>query len=99
MLVEFWLGLSHWLGDDCDSINTITTLGPAVQYYILTKNAKFTQVLSWLGMHNVAYSVHLNRTRFVLDTHSRLHTEFMLLYSDAVDAVDPNADLVTGLIA
>lgn len=73
------------------------TLGPAVQYYILTKNAKFTQVLSWLGMHNVAYSVHLNRTRFVLDTHSRLHTEFMLLYSDAVDAVDPRADLVTGM--
>ena len=70
-----------------------------MQYYILTKNAKFTQVLSWLGMHNVAYSVHLNRTRFVLDTHTRLHTEFMLLYSESIGVVDPDADLVTGLIA
>ena len=70
-----------------------------MQYYILTENAKFTLVLSWLGQHDVPYSVHLNRTRFVLDIDSRLHTEFMLLYSDVVGAVDPSADLVTGLIA
>ena len=70
-----------------------------MQYYILTENAKFTRVLSWLGMHDIAYSVHLNRTRFELDANSRLHTEFMLLYSDVVGAVDPSADLVTGLIA
>ena len=70
-----------------------------MQYYILTENSKFTLVLSWLGMHNIAYSVHLNRTRFELDVDSRLHTEFMLLYSDVVGAVDPNSDLVTGFIA
>ena len=99
MLDEFWHGSRHWLGDDYHSINTITTLGPAVQYYILTKNSKFTQVLSWLGMHNVPYSVHLNRTRFELDIHTRLHTEFMLRYGDCCDVVDPDADLVTGLIA
>jgi len=91
---KFWLGLSHWLVNDC---HTITTLGPAVQYYILTENSKFTQVLSWLGMHNIPYSVHLNRTRFELDTQSRLHTEFMLLYSESIGVVDPDADLVTGM--
>ena len=69
-----------------------------MQYYILTENAKFTQVLSWLGMHDIPYSVHLNRTRFLLATDSRLHTEFMLRYGDCVDAVDPRADLVTGTI-
>jgi len=98
MYNKFWLGLSYWLVDDDNTINTIMTLGPAVQYYILTENAKFTRVLSWLGMHDIAYSVHLNRTRFVLDTQSRQHTEFMLLYSDVVGAVDPSADLVTGTI-
>jgi hypothetical protein len=70
-----------------------------VQYYILTENSKFTQVLSWLGMHNIAYSVHLNRTRFVMDANNKLHTEFMLRYGDCVDAVDPDADLVTGMIS
>ena len=98
MLSEFWLGLVDWSSNDCHSINTITTLGPAVQYYILTENAKFTQVLSWLGMHGIAYSVHLNRTRFTLDINSRQHTEFMLLYSDVTDVVDPAADLVSGTI-
>ena len=99
MLGEFWLGLSRWLVNDCYTINTIMTLGPAVQYYILTENPKFTLVLSWLGMHNIAYNVHLNRTRFTLDVDSRLHTEFMLLYSDVIGQVDPSADLVTGFIA
>lgn len=99
MLDEFWHGSRHWLGNDCHSINTITTLGPAVQYYILTQNSRFTQVLSWLGQHGIHYSVHLNRTRFLLDTDSRLHTEFMLLYSESIGVVDPDADLVTGLIA
>ena len=69
-----------------------------MQYYILTENSKFTQVLSWLGMHGINYSVHLNRTRFELDIHSKQHTEFMLRYGDCVDAVDPRADLVTGTI-
>ena len=96
MYNKFWLGLVDWLVNDDD---TIMTQGPAVQYYILTENAKFTLVLTWLGMHDIPYSVHLNRTRFLLDVNSRQHTEFMLLYSDVVGAVEPSADLVTGLIA
>ena len=67
-----------------------------MQYYILTENPRFTLVLSWLGMHNISYSVHLNRTRFTLDIKSRLHTEFMLLYSDCIGVVDPSDDLVSG---
>ena len=68
-----------------------------VEYYVLTGNPKFTQVLSWLGKHDIACNVHLNRTRFLLDTDSRHYTEFMLLYSECVGVVDPRADLVTGL--
>lgn len=70
-----------------------------MQYYILTQNSRFTQVLSWLGQHGINYSVHLNRTRFELDINTRLHTEFMLRYGDCCDVVDPDADLVTGMIA
>lgn len=67
------------------------------EYYVLTANSKFTLILSWLGQHNTHYEVHLNRTRFELDTTSKQHTEFMLRYSECVAAVDPGADLVTGL--
>ena len=67
-----------------------------VEYYVLTSNAKFRQVLEWLGKHGIACNVHLNRTRFVMDTTSRHHTEFMLLYSESIGVVDPRADLVTG---
>ena len=67
-----------------------------MQYYILTENAKFTLVLTWLGQHAIHYDVHLNRTRFHLDTSDKLHTEFMLLYSDCVNIVEENTDLVTG---
>jgi hypothetical protein len=67
-----------------------------MQYYILTENTKFTRVLTWLGQHDIHYNVHLNRTRFHLDSQSKLHTEFMLLYSDCVSVVEDNTDLISG---
>jgi hypothetical protein len=53
-------------------------------------------VLTWLGQHDIHYNVHLNRTRFHLDSQSKLHTEFMLLYSDCVSVVEDNTDLISG---
>ena len=76
---------------------TYTTTGPAVQYYVLTANPEFKSVVYWLHDRMVALDIHLNRTRFSIDTDSRLHTEFCLRWSHAVSIVDPSLDLLTGL--
>ena len=82
------------------TIDTATTAsGPAVHYYVLTQNPEFKSVVYWLHDHNVKLDIHLNRTRFELDTDSRLHTEFCLRWSHAVSIVDPTLDLLTGLPA
>lgn len=65
---------------------------------VLTENPKFTLILSWLGSNNIPYSVHLNRTRFHLDTSNKLYTVFMLLYSECVYQVDENQDLSTDIL-
>jgi len=68
-----------------------------VQYYILTQNPVFQEVLYWLHDHNIKLDIHLNRTRFTLDTDTKLHTEFCLRWLHACAEVDPNTDLATGL--
>jgi hypothetical protein len=69
-----------------------------VQYYVLTQNPLFKEVLHWLDSHGQWYEVHLNRTRFTVEP-GRLYTEFMLLYSEHIAAVDASLDLATGLPA
>jgi len=66
------------------------------QYYILTQDTKFKDIVTWLDSHGQWYEVHLNRTRFIIEP-GRLLTEFMLLYSEHIGTVDPSLDLVTGL--
>ena len=66
------------------------------QYYVLTQDDKFKDILRWLDMHGCWYDVHLNRTRFCIEP-GRLLTEFMLLYSEHIHTVDPSLDLLTGL--
>jgi len=68
-----------------------------VQYYILTQNPQFKEVVYWLHDHNVPLDIHLNRTRFTLTPNTRLFTEFMLRYSTVCSLVDPGLDLATGL--
>lgn len=75
--------------------NNIT--GPAVDYYVLTSSKDFKAVVYWLSDHNVPLDIHLNRTRFTLDSTSKLHTEFCLRWLWACDQVDPTVDLLTGL--
>jgi hypothetical protein len=74
-----------------------THTGPAVHYYVLTSNPEFKSVVYWLHDHNVTLDIHLNRTRFSIDTASRLHTEFCLRWSHACAIVDDTVDLATGL--
>lgn len=74
-----------------------TSSGPAVHYYVLTANPNFKSVVYWLHDHNVTVDIHLNRTRFELDSTSKLHTEFCLRWSHACAIVDETVDLLTGL--
>jgi hypothetical protein len=71
--------------------------GPAVHYYVLTQNPEFKSIVYWLHDRMVTLDIHLNRTRFSIDTATRLHTEFCLLWSHACSIVDPSLDLATGL--
>jgi hypothetical protein len=66
------------------------------QYYILTHNPKFKEIVTWLDTHGCWYEVHLNRTRFRIEQ-GRILTEFMLLYSEHIHTVDTSVDLLTGL--
>ena len=68
-----------------------------MQYYILTSNILFKEVVYWLHDRNVKLEVHLNRTRFELDAESKLHTEFCLRYASVCSIVDDSLDLATGL--
>lgn len=68
-----------------------------MQYYILTQNPSFKQVLEWLMDHDIAVDIHINRTRWTMDTTSKLYTEFCLRFSTECSIVDPSLDLATGL--
>lgn len=67
-----------------------------MQYYILTQNPKFKEVVSWLDTHGQWFEIHLNRTRFTLEP-GVITTEFMLRYSEYISPVDTQVDLATGL--
>lgn len=58
-----------------------------MQYYILSQNTKFAEILTWLDQHGCWYEVHLNRTRFKIEP-GKLLTEFMLMYSTYIDQVE-----------
>jgi hypothetical protein len=79
------------------NIEMTTPTGPAVHYYVLTSNLLFKDVVYWLHDRNVKLDIHLNRTRFELDSLSKLHTEFCLRWSHACSIVDDTVDLATGL--
>ena len=67
------------------------------QYYILNQDARAQEVFNFIREHQLALEVHLNRTRFWLDTSSPAYTEFVLRFSDHCPTVDPSLDLLTGL--
>ena len=67
------------------------------QYYILNSSPILTQVFEFIQLNELEHQVHLNRTRFWLDTSSPAYTEFVLRYADSCPPVDPSLDLLTGL--
>lgn len=67
------------------------------QYYVLNSSPQLNTVFEFIQLNALAHEVHLNRTRFWLDTHSPAYTEFALRLVDHCPPVDPTLDLLTGL--
>lgn len=67
------------------------------QYYVLNSDPILKTVFEFIQQHDLEHEVHLNRTRFWLDTDTPAYTEFVLRFSDHCPQVDPTLDLQTGL--
>jgi len=68
-----------------------------MQYYVLTQQPEFKQIVTWLTANDIPLDIHLNRTRFSIDKQSSVYTEFCLRYSDICPRVNSDLDLATGL--
>jgi hypothetical protein len=66
------------------------------QYYVLSLDPEYVNVLTFIRQHELEFSAHLNRTRFSVPEGAIL-TEFLLRYADCCPYVDPSLDLTTGL--
>ena len=66
------------------------------QYYVLSQEPQYVNVITFIRQHKLAFSAHLNRTRFWVPEGAIL-TEFLLRYSTQCTLVDPTLDLITGL--
>jgi len=69
-----------------------------VQHYILTRSPYFAEVCAWLESRSISVDIHLNRTRFTLDSDTSLYTEFLLRWAGIAPIVDPRSDPATGLV-
>ena len=58
-----------------------------LEYYVLTDNANILSVFEFIRQHDLPYSVHLNRTRFLVPR-GAVHTEFLLRFSEHCAIVD-----------
>lgn len=65
-------------------------------YYILTTNPYYKDVTYWVVEQKLQYSVHLNRTRFLVPDGWVL-TNFLLRFAHCCSRVDDTLDLATGL--
>ena len=68
-----------------------------VQHYILTLDPNMPHVVHWIRANSVDCEVHLNRTRFWVESDTPLYTEFLLRFAHCCPRVDPTVDLATGL--
>ena len=58
------------------------------EYYVLSASPYLKEVFEFIQQRNLHCEVHLNRTRFWIDTHSESFTEFALLWADHCPPVE-----------
>jgi hypothetical protein len=66
------------------------------QYYVLSLDPEYVNVITFIRYHGLDFSAHLNRTRFTVPEGPIL-TEFLLRYANVCTPLDPSLDLTTGL--
>ena len=66
-----------------------------VEHYILTQDPHFLSVFTFIRIHNIKFSAHLNRTRFSLDPTADYYLEFVLRWWDSCPVVDSTLDSQT----
>ena len=59
-----------------------------IQYFVLTREPKFGEVLNWIKENGLKAEVHLNRTRFWVPSKSVIHFVFMLKYGSICNKVN-----------
>jgi hypothetical protein len=67
-----------------------------MEYYVLSSSPHLKQVFDFIRTHNLKCEVHLNRTRFWLDTDQPYYLEFVLRWWDSCPVVDHTLDTQTG---
>lgn len=65
------------------------------QYAVLNRDPQFPAVITWLVARNIAYQLHLNRTRFHIESSVQL-TEFLITWGTVCTPVPDLQDLITG---
>ena len=67
-----------------------------IQHYILSQDPHFLPVFTFIRIHAIEFTAHLNRTRFWLDTDQPYYLEFALRWADSCPCVDLTLDTQTG---
>jgi hypothetical protein len=54
-----------------------------VEHYVLTADPHFNEILEFIRTHDLPCEIHLNRTRFSLDSTRELYLLFLIQYADS----------------
>ena len=66
------------------------------QYYILTLDPNFIQVVNWIKENKIDFEAHLNRTRFWINEGEEM-AMFLLTWGNVCTPVYDDEDLITGV--
>jgi len=68
-----------------------------LEHYILTQDPCIESVFLFIKRHGLRSEIHLNRTRFWIESSLPIYSEFVLRYGHSCPLVDPSLDPATGL--
>jgi len=67
-----------------------------IQYYVLTLDEQFRNVVKWIKENKIMFEAHLNRTRFWV-AEGEEHAVFLLTWGHVCTPVYDDEDLITGI--
>ncbi len=66
-------------------------------YAVYTEDTHFAAVLDFIELHQLDYSIHLNRTRFWIDDSDPLHSLLILNYPSSVVCIESETNHTLGV--